>query len=350
MTPPPPSLHTGERLAAGVLVLIAIAFLLARPITHLLDVESLPARVLGCAGFAVSVLSLHIGVLTLLGAVGALFARKPRLAAGALAVGLIGVGPFLWSLRPRLDLPSITPPTGFDSDATLLGPPDRPGLRVMELNALFMNTQHERIIDAVRTADPDLLLLEEYTQHLDDALRPGVAGALPYVFSRVRPNERGQAIYSRVPLEDAREITLDAGSWSAPALAARIRWRGEPIDLLAVHLPGIDHPAQNYRAMRELARLAGAAPGDLILAGDFNFTPETLQHALLTGAGLRDAHDAAGFGRGATHPGTPLPAWCNPGVRNDMLFTRGGLLATSSQVLDPVGSDHVPMLVTLTRN
>lgn len=342
--PPSQRLRAAASLAA---LALGAALLLARPVTHLLDSGPHLLTLIGYAGFALSVLSLHIGAAAALACALAIVLRRRRLAACLAVPAVLGLAPFLWSLRPR-DLPPVQP-----SD-----------FRVLTLNALFENRDHQRIIACVRRHDPDLVCIEEYTAPLDSALRTALAATHPHVFALVRPNHRGQAIFSKHPLRNPRELDLAPGIWNAPALTATVDHPRARISLIAVHLPSVpsaEHLVLNYRSARAIADIArthaassepappsaDAASDALLLVGDFNFTPQTAQYALLAAAGMHEAVSTASIGRAVTHPVPGLPDTLNPGIQIDYIWCRGTARFTSSQTLEDVGSDHRPLLATL---
>ena len=83
----------------------------------------------------------------------------------------------------------------------------------------------------------------------------------------------------------------------------------------------------------------------MILAGDFNFTDGTANSAALGDAGLRDAHDLAGSGRGSTWRFRALGFTHRlPGFRIDHIYVSDQMTCTSAQVLDTAGTDHRPII------
>ena len=90
----------------------------------------------------------------------------------------------------------------------------------------------------------------------------------------------------------------------------------------------------------ELARIAAALPGPLVVAGDFNAPIEAdAMRSLATG--FEDAFAAVGV-----EPGDARRASCGP-HRIDHLLSRG-LRATACRVVTEAGdaSDHLPVIAT----
>jgi endonuclease/exonuclease/phosphatase family metal-dependent hydrolase len=86
-------------------------------------------------------------------------------------------------------------------------------------------------------------------------------------------------------------------------------------------------------------QLAHGVP--LIAGGDFNSTPDSAVHQMLTAGGLRDAWAECGQGDGFTYPAD------TPAKRIDYLFLTGDLHCATAQVIDTKISDHRPLLVTM---
>ncbi len=90
--------------------------------------------------------------------------------------------------------------------------------------------------------------------------------------------------------------------------------------------------------------------GPVVLLGDFNLTDQTDQYRRITGS-LRDAHRAAGWGFGHTFPAhgriyvLPIPV---PLIRIDYVFYSPGLAAIETHLGENAGSDHRPVIATLT--
>jgi len=112
--------------------------------------------------------------------------------------------------------------------------------------------------------------------------------------------------------------------------------------------------AYPYRAIRTgvgteglatIARSAAVGGGPTIVLGDFNATrwhPDFRR--LLRQGHLRDAHEWAGDGLGASWPADrPIP----PFVRLDHILVRSGVIPTSVGSARIPGSDHVAMVADL---
>jgi endonuclease/exonuclease/phosphatase (EEP) superfamily protein YafD len=142
------------------------------------------------------------------------------------------------------------------------------------------------------------------------------------------------------------------GSWTEPNARIEIEHQGRRIAIYCVHvLPParLELVAEQRRQIAWLAQdaagvLAGPdAPGAVILAGDFNAPFHTNHLRELRALGLREAHSAAGIGRGATWKPRSLPFSLAPGVRLDNAMFSSDLRCSGARVGPDVGSDHRPI-------
>jgi endonuclease/exonuclease/phosphatase family metal-dependent hydrolase len=136
---------------------------------------------------------------------------------------------------------------------------------------------------------------------------------------------------------------------------------GGPLRVVCTHLDAYASPIQLAQA-RELTSGPGAAPGAVVLLGDFNTWPDergrpTYEHLLA--AGFTDAWTAAGTGPGFTHAQTEdlrLPARAL-NARLDLVLLRGPVVTRAARLVgdQPGGrtraglwpSDHVGVVATL---
>jgi endonuclease/exonuclease/phosphatase (EEP) superfamily protein YafD len=185
--------------------------LLGRWLTPLVLEEAWGAQPLAAVGFAASVLILQLAVVLLGVAAVAACCKWRRLAATALGVALLGIVPAAWRLAPARVEPAAA---------------NEPVLRVMSINCLFDNKTPERLIEAVSEADPDVLVLAEYVPRLDAVIRPALSERWPHQWVQLRQTNRGQAIYSKLPLRDADELDFGPGGWGGAGAPGHRRLAG----------------------------------------------------------------------------------------------------------------------------
>jgi endonuclease/exonuclease/phosphatase (EEP) superfamily protein YafD len=91
------------------------------------------------------------------------------------------------------------------------------------------------------------------------------------------------------------------------------------------------------------AFIVSAGPGAVIIAGDFNSTPDERQFRDLMTNGYRDAVEQTGSGFAPTFPSR---AWHPPLLTIDHIITRNAAAQSIKTVFIP-GSDHRALLATI---
>jgi endonuclease/exonuclease/phosphatase (EEP) superfamily protein YafD len=179
----------------------------------------------------------------------------------------------------------------------------------------------------------------------------GIDEAFPYSLLIPAAGAGGIGMWSRFPLT---EVVLPKHRNTGIA-AARLRVPGVRSDplLASVHIMspvasdtnsfgdwrfGI---AATHAEMSHFADTAGA--GAVIIAGDFNSTPDMRQFRDLLTNGYRDAVDQTGAGFAPTFPSNE---WFPPVITIDHVLTRNAAAASINTVTLP-GSDHRSLLATV---
>jgi endonuclease/exonuclease/phosphatase (EEP) superfamily protein YafD len=248
--------------------------------------------------------------------------RRYRLA-GLLAVT---AGINLWPVLPYL--PSAKPSLTGES------------FTMLNLNVNASNPERERILSLLSAAEADIITLIELSPELA-ALLPTLASRYPYQVIEPAVGNFGLGVLSRFPLlrPDAFELGPTTAIEAAVALP-----EGE-LRLIAVHpVPPISATmaATRNQQLGQLAARARQADEPLLICGDFNLSPYSPYfQRFLTDSATSDTR--RGLGIGFSWP-TFLPLL---GIPIDHCFTRGALVATSVERMDPIGSDHYPVRLTL---
>ncbi|MBX3489218.1 endonuclease/exonuclease/phosphatase family protein [Parvibaculum sp.] len=251
----------------------------------------------------------------------ALWQRRWRLAALSVPLALLLGVPYLPQYLPRFGAPPATGET----------------FTVMSYNVMGRNRDVDAIAAVILTERPDILFLQEF--HLMDALR-GRIGSLyggDPVHEALEPH-LGLAVLSRFPLAPLPPLR-------------RIQKAVAHLPCGDIHLWNLrapktfDGPAAQHRFVIMLAEDMRTEEGPAMAAGDFNLTERSAPYSYLRGF-LRNAHEDAGFGLGATFPapgrnlGRILPAM----IRIDHMFYSSGLTPLHAEVLSEAGkSDHYPL-------
>lgn len=272
--------------------------------------------------------------LAAMGALSGMF-RCSRASAVALTVGVLVLIP---TLRRMSNLES--PAQGA------------PAFSVLSMNIEFSNANVVPALAAIATVNPDVVCIQEYNAIHEERLRPRLIQTHPHVFSVLRANNRGQAIYSKHPLREARERPFAAGLWQASPLSAIVHLPMGDLRVVAVHLPapqGPDFVAENMRDCRELEAMAMDSTRRewLVIAGDFNAPANSKQMTSLDRMGFVNAHRACGTTRNRTWPAAGA-AYTILGTHIDHILATRELQPLAASVLGDIGSDHRPVVATFT--
>jgi endonuclease/exonuclease/phosphatase (EEP) superfamily protein YafD len=308
-------------------VIAAVAFLLfAWLLPQRLYIVWAPYRLAAVLSFFGRVFTFHLGLALAFAAIVAAALRRPRLAAMSSLSALIALAPTMWSYRPKTT-PSVAGET----------------IRVMSINLYAFSRNADDLLAQVRAADPDVLVLEEFTPFHEEVLQRGIGVDYPYQCLEARMSPRGLAVFSRIPLDAPVNVIMD-GFRAQIRVVARIGQQRVAIYALHPRSPqSVWAVIVNRLETNDLLDQLKRETLPTILAGDFNFTETTANAAALRSAGLRSTHDLAGHGRGSTWPMLPRwRAWL-PGVRIDHIFLTPSLTCTRDAVGGFDGSDHLPI-------
>jgi endonuclease/exonuclease/phosphatase (EEP) superfamily protein YafD len=285
-----------------------------------------PYRIAAVISFFGRVFTFHMGVALGMATAAAFVLRRRRLALLAGIAAVAALWPTLWSLRPRQPLIAAGPT-----------------VRVMAMNLYAFNQNDGALTAAVDNANPDVIVLEEFTPFHQRVLDRALGDRFPYRALEPRQTPQGLGIYSRLPFVEPPRVQIDGFHMQ---IRTAVSIDGQPIALYALHPrspQSVWAIVVNRLQTLDLLRQVRTETIPTILAGDFNFTETTANAAAFRGAGLRSTHDLAGLGRGSTRP--VLPRWRArlPGVRIDHIFLTPQLTCTRDAVGEFDGSDHLPI-------
>lgn len=262
--------------------------------------------------------------LSALAAIGLALAKEPGAALAGLALAGVNLVPVLALYR------KVDPAESGEA------------VRVLLANVLTSNDGHGRVVQLIREAQPDLIILIEINARWQAALE--VLGQ-DYPFGEVipLPDGYGLMLRSRRPLEALR--TRQFGNGSPPALVARLRVGGRPLLVIAIHPRSPITPAKMRRRdaqLRAVAEFIAQQPEPVILVGDLNTTSWSPIFTDLLGiSGLRDSR--MGFGPQPTWPvRVPLAR-----IPLDHCLVPPGVHVRSRRIGPDIGSDHYAVLADL---
>ncbi len=223
-------------------------------------------------------------------------------------------------------------------------------LRVLSLN-IRRGEAHTAAFVGLAVASADIITMSELTAEAAGRFREGgLRKTFPYSILIPRPGAGGMGLWSRYPL-----MGLSPSRYGSNFIAARVRVPGVRHDPLvaSVHLVSplaggantfTEWHRQITAAKAEFADWARTAgPAAVIIAGDFNATPDMRQFRDLLNVGYRDAVAQTRVGFSPTY--SPHPA-IPPVITIDHVLTRNSV-AESIRTVDIPGSDHRALLATV---
>ena len=261
-----------------------------------------------------SALTIQAAFLVIASALGLLSPRYKTLAASSIFVlGLLAYG--LW--------PSL--PVAADEPI----PPNTKRLRLATFN-IDRGVGHEaEIIASLKKLDADVVVLTEFD--------PGVATlntALHELFPSVMTCESSAScdvtIASRLPLTKQSEFLVDVGS---NATAARLGPEFGNLLIVGVHTTRFPRSTKQFAQLSALSARLTKEPGLMIVAGDFNATPQSrLAQQFAKSLDLEIA----------TYLPTYPTAFGLPQLAIDQIMVRTGIAPLGPQMgADAAGSDHI---------
>lgn len=191
--------------------------------------------------------------------------------------------PLAWDTSAR----RWAPASRRDCDATRGGT-----IAVATLNVLRDSLGGARrrgaVVDAVRSVDADLVLLQEMTPALTSRLARDPRIRRSYVLSDADGatlDGDGIVIASRLPITSLTRVALPSESRRSAVVATvqlGAKARGPALTVVSVHLEGRRvNVAARDRQLAVLARLVARRSGPVVVAGDFNFCGTWAQNARL---------------------------------------------------------------------
>ena len=303
--------RNSSRLLAGAAVALALAFAGAQfpgPFALLDNLSNFPAH------FAAAFL-----------AVAALLAWQGRhmAAVACLALAALAIAPVV--------------PWYVGADA-VADDPTRPWVRLLVSNVHHSNRDHAKLLDLIERENPDVVALLEVNARWLRELAP-LRMRYPHHYEVPGELYVGLAVYSRLPLKNARELRLP-GDGSAPAIAATLETDGGGVEIVLAHpmAPvGPQYVRQRNSQIAALATYAAAAQAPLVLAGDLNLTMwNDAYRPLVDVAGLHNARKGHGIG-------PTWPALGPIGVPIDHILAARDVRLRNFRVLPGIGSDHYPV-------
>jgi len=213
-------------------------------------------------------------------------------------------------------------------------------VKVMSINVNTANSQYEKVIQAVKSEEPDLLVLEEVSEqwikHLSE-----LKTIYPYSKEYTLSDNFGIAFYTKYPPEKISVIFT--GSPSVPYIKAEFKLPANFV-FYGVHtLPPVSKTGYKHRnkMLKMLStEISGMKDRQVIIAGDFNLTPWSyFFKKFLADSGLKNSQ--SGFGIQPSWPVTPVLLR----IPIDHCFVSESINVVSRKLGNETGSDHFPLIV-----
>lgn len=218
-------------------------------------------------------------------------------------------------------------------------------LQLVSINVHTANQRSDLLLDFLRHADADVVLLMEVDDRWMDRLAP-LAGEYPHRIANARDDNFGIALFSRTALTRASIVEL--GHAGVPSITAMVRFDGRDILLLGTHpLPPVTSQYAELRndQLREIAAFVRRQTSPVIVIGDLNTTPWSPFFAdLLADGRLRNTSE--GRGLFASWPDwMPLAR-----IPLDHCLVTEPIRVVDKRLGPEVGSDHLPVIVWIRIN
>lgn len=215
-------------------------------------------------------------------------------------------------------------------------------LRLTAINVHAANKRSDLVLEFLRRADADVILLMEVNKRWMNELSP-LRAPYPHVVAEPREDDFGIALFSRISLLNARVMEL--GDAEVPSIAAKIQVGGQDVFLLGTHPlpPGSSEYARlRNDQLRQIAALVRNQPSPVVVIGDLNTTPwSPFFGDLLREGGLKNT--SQGRGLFASWPaGLPLAR-----IPLDHCLVSGAIQVMEKRLGPRVGADHLPVTVEL---
>ena len=216
-------------------------------------------------------------------------------------------------------------------------------LKVLHANVLARNTAYGRLIKLVDDENPDIIILQEISPAWAAEIQ-SLRSEYPYSRIEAREGNFGIALLSRFPLTASQVVTSPPLDY--PTIVADVSVGDKSLHVVTTH-PMVPLGRSFYDARNEqlgtLPALLDSESDASMLVGDLNASMWDFHLRLLEqSSGLANAR--AGFGIVPTWP-TFMPFAMIP---IDHVFVSDSISVTGFRSGSRIGSDHLPLVVTMT--
>src|SRR5205823_6459554 len=203
----------------------------------------------------------------------------------------------------------------------------------------------DALVEVISHESPDVLVLQEVVRGwMIDEQHDALAVlserlAMPYVFGPNIGDLYGNAILSRYPMTDVRRIHFAVEPSLRHQPRGAIGVRIGDVLVVTTHLDDIADSSSIRQEQVRAILSAWSGERTAIIAGDMNAEPGDLEMGLFGEAGYGDLGEPAG----------PTTTMDDPPKRIDYIWGIGVIASNVHTVRAPSASDHLALLVTVTR-
>lgn len=215
-------------------------------------------------------------------------------------------------------------------------------IELLHANVYARNSDTQALIKLIADEQPDVIFLQEVTD-LWVAAMDGTQASYPHRYAIPRNDNFGIAVYAREPLLSVD--VLDSPPLGFPSLVVRQSLNGRTVTFVSTHpIPPLGESGFDARneQLAAVAAVIASIDGPKVLVGDLNTTMWAHHYKQLRDAtGLSNARD--GFG--------VIPSWPKhlpfAMIPIDHCLVSGDFAVQDIRTGPDIGSDHLPLLVTL---
>lgn len=209
---------------------------------------------------------------------------------------------------------------------------------LLNLNLYYDNKTPEKVFDLIERVDPDILAVSEFSRKWKARMKK-LDEKYPHQYYCAEWSIiGGSMIYSRWPMSQKEGYCHNYA-----ALAAKdVIIDGKTITIGNVHLRW-PWPASGPSQVDNLKPYLNQLGPDALFAGDFNST--TWTWLVRRFAKYGSLHLETDLGPSWIYRMLPTPMARYVGLSLDNVMTKGNVFIRQAGTLDPVGSDHLPILI-----
>jgi len=215
-------------------------------------------------------------------------------------------------------------------------------LKILHSNVYTGNQNKFLLIELINSENPDIVIAQE----IDDAWASSlneIKDRYPYNIILPRSDNFGMALYSKLPIGEAKEITEDI--YGIPTVSTTFKFNNQEIELVSTHpLPPTsdDYFKSRNSQLNYITTYCKESEVPLILVGDLNVSMWS-EHYLSLEKEAQLSNSRRGFGI--------LPSWSLnlpfTQIPIDHCLISDGIQVVETKLGKDIYSDHLPLIINL---